>query len=100
MANGGGGHCGINGNAQDGQRGDVPALGTDCSNSDLRGSGGSGAAGEDGAAAGGSVFDPAGLGGGGGGGVGRIRINLPAGETFAPEGLISPANTAGVLGVR
>ncbi len=100
VANGGAGHCGKTGVANNGGNGESPALGTRCEDEALRGNGGDGGAGETSATAGGSIFDSAALGGGGGGGVGRIRINLPDGREFAREGTISPTNTAGELGIR
>tara|TARA_R110002073_G_scaffold140253_12_gene290948 strand:- start:3075 stop:4436 length:1362 start_codon:yes stop_codon:yes gene_type:complete len=98
LANGGGGGCGIRTAGEDGQVSLVPAEGGDC-DSAVGGNGGAGseAAGADGTS---RINGADSFAGGGGGGVGRIRINLPAGETFAPEGLVSPPNTAGVLGIR
>jgi hypothetical protein len=98
VANGGGGGCGRVTAGEDGQISLARAEGGDCTVV-VGGIGGAGAegAGVDGT---GNFNGADSIAGGGGGGVGRIRINLPAGETFAPEGLVSPANTAGVLGVR
>ena len=100
VANGGSGSCDRYTGGVDGARNGTRAPGADCT-PDLQG--GAGGAGTNGEGLDGLGFTNSGIrntGGGGGGGVGRIRINLPAGETFAPEGLVSPPNTAGVLGTR
>lgn len=99
-ANGGGGGCGTSTSGEDAGQGVERALGGLCGDVVKGGDGGAGPD-QDGLGGVGLLFENINnVAGGGGGGVGRIRINLPAGETFAPEGVVSPANTAGVLGVR
>ena len=99
-ANGGGGSCGGNfGSGANGTRSNMPALGNVCS-STAYGNGGNGASATASAANGGGVAASNGHGGGGGGGFGRIRVNLPAGASFSPEGTVSPSATVGALRVR
>lgn len=98
-ANGGSGSCGRLGGGSNGSNGTTPALGANCSSPN--GSGGNGGAGT--SATGGNGVNGSGdgaHGGGGGGGVGRIRVNLPVGSVFSPNGVVSPAATAGSLGTR
>lgn len=100
VANGGGGRCGDIEFGEDGRLNASQALGASCPSAN----GSDGGAGGAGATIGGvSAVNNLGDGeeaAGGGGGAGRIRVGLPLGETFAPDGLVSPAATAGVLDVR
>lgn len=100
FANGGGASCNsYNTSGEDGHASSQPALGATCSTQNKYGSGGNGAtsvAAIDGVLSTSAVR----AGGGGGGGSGRIRINLPVGSSFTPQGDVSPAASVGVLGVR
>ncbi len=99
-ATGGGGSCGQFGSGEDGNSSAARAAGGSCSALN-EGNGGNGGAGTNtGGLSGQANSSPNGVGGGGGGGVGRIQVNLPLGTSFAPEGIVSPAATAGVLGLR
>jgi hypothetical protein len=97
-ANGGGGSCGVFGQGQPGQSSETPAMGQSCGGD--TGNGGAGAAGNVAALNGGNGLNDDPVGGGGGGGAGRIRVNLPLSQTFTPAGIVSPANTVGVLQTR
>ncbi len=97
-ANGGAGSCRISGTAAAGANSETPAPGEACTG-DV-GSGGAGAAGGIAALNGANGTGTNPVGGGGGGGAGRIRVNLPASQTFSPAGIVSPAATAGVLQTR
>ncbi len=100
VAGGGGGSCYTN-RGRDGRIDGNPAVSGNCSSLATYGSGGAGAAQTTAAeAGGGGTGTSTPHGGGGGGGVGRIRVNLPLGASFSPQGLIAPAATAGVLGLR
>lgn len=95
-ANGGAGHCGFGGLALDGATAETAAPGTDCSGT--TGDGGNGGAG---GSEGGPGSTGTRYGGGGGGGVGRIRINLPEGQTFdAGPPIVSPPPSMGVAATR
>lgn len=95
-ANGGAGHCGFPGSAPDGTVSETPVPGTTCGNT--IGNGGNGAAG---ALDGGAGTSGSRWGGGGGGGVGRIRINLPAGQMFDPgPPIVSPPPSVGLVQTR
>lgn len=98
FANGGGGTCSAVGYAQDGQASTSVALGQKCTGQ--TGNGGDGAAAGIAAQNGGDKFGNLAVGGGGGGGLGRIRVNLPSGTSFEPQGVISGALTSGVLKTR
>ncbi|MFN0250450.1 MAG: hypothetical protein ACKV2T_26455 [Kofleriaceae bacterium] len=97
-ANGGAGSCATQGAASNGLASERVALGQRCSGD--TGDGGNGAASANGATNGGDGSGTGPVGGGGGGGAGRIRVNLPAGATFVPGGVASPAASVGLLGVR
>lgn len=99
-ANGGSGSCSRFGSGSNGTNGTTPASGANCSLP--YGDGGNGGAGTTSASGGNGVNGTGDTahGGGGGGGVGRIRVNLPIGSTFSPNGVVSPAATAGSLGTR
>lgn len=97
-ANGGGGSCAPSGAGAAGGNDATPAAGQTCAGD--TGSGGNGAAAGIAAQNGSPGLNDDPVGGGGGGGAGRIRVNMPLSETFAPAGTISPASTLGVLGTR
>jgi hypothetical protein len=97
-ANGGAGSCAVQGAASNGLSSERVALGQRCSGD--TGDGGNGAASTNAATDGGNGSGNGPVGGGGGGGAGRIRVNLPAGATFVPGGVASPAASVGLLGAR
>lgn len=97
-ANGGAGHCGFVGSAEDGTRAESPAPGRSCATIPGAGDAGAGGAGTVGGFNGGNGGK---TGGGGGGGAGRIRINLPRGTSLDPgPPVVSPAPSFGVAATR
>jgi hypothetical protein len=98
FANGGGGKCGVFGAASNGQRSTTPAPGQQCSGNTGNGGNGGVLGVNPQNGANGSGNYP--VGGGAGGGIGRLRVNLPLGATFQPEGVITAVLSAGVLQTR